>query len=131
MIEKIAFFILAGVYMLGAAEPGFQTCYDKAGSTADEISCIDKEYSYYDKILNQYYKEIMRHFRNDPGERKYLREAQRAWIVYRDKKCRFEGYPMRGGSAESVIVFGCRTTETKKRALELKAIAKDIKNNTN
>ena len=127
---KIAgFIILAGVYILGAVEPDFQTCYDKVHSTADEISCIDKEYSYYDKILNQYYKEIMHHFRNDPREQKYLREAQRAWIVYRDKKCTFEGYPMRDGSGESVIVFGCKTTETKKRALELKVIAKDIKNN--
>ena len=42
-----------------------------------------------------------------PGYYQALLDAQRAWIKYRDLECRIEGYAMRGGSAESMMISGC------------------------
>jgi uncharacterized protein YecT (DUF1311 family) len=44
-----------------------------------------------------------------------LREAQRAWITFRDKACEAEGFAMRGGSAEPLLVYGCMRQLTEER----------------
>ena len=106
----------------------FDACYKKAKSTTDNIACIDKEYKFYDKKLNIAYKKIRAKLSSEPKELKYLKEAQKAWIIYRDKKCKFEGYPMRNGTGELLIVYGCKTRETKRRAKELEDIVDELKN---
>jgi uncharacterized protein YecT (DUF1311 family) len=44
-----------------------------------------------------------------------LKQAQRAWITFRDKACEAEGYAMRGGSAEPLLVYGCMRLLTEER----------------
>jgi len=44
-----------------------------------------------------------------------LLDGQRAWITYRDKTCEAEGGPMRGGTAEPLLVFTCRERLTRER----------------
>lgn len=53
------------------------------------------------------------------GGEQALLEAQRAWITFRDAQCKAEGYPMRGGSAEPLLVFGCMTELTRQRTQAL------------
>ncbi|MBL4927713.1 DUF1311 domain-containing protein [Tabrizicola sp. KVB23] len=57
------------------------------------------------------------------GGEKALREAQRAWITFRDAECKAEGYPMRGGSAEPLLVYGCMAALTRERTETLARIA--------
>jgi uncharacterized protein YecT (DUF1311 family) len=51
-----------------------------------------------------------------------LLESQRAWLKYRDAQCRFEGYLVRGGTAEPLMVNGCQEQLTKKRTQDLKSL---------
>ena len=48
-----------------------------------------------------------------------LKEAQRAWISFRDKACEVEGYAMKGGSAEPLLVYGCMRQLTEDRTGQL------------
>jgi uncharacterized protein YecT (DUF1311 family) len=51
-----------------------------------------------------------------------LKQAQRAWITFRDKACEAEGYAMRGGSAEPLLVYGCMRLLTEERTGHLTAM---------
>jgi len=55
-----------------------------------------------------------------PGEEATLREAQRAWVTFRDASCRLESFEARGGSMQPMIDGGCRASMTRARAAELR-----------
>ncbi|HTU12929.1 MAG TPA: lysozyme inhibitor LprI family protein [Allosphingosinicella sp.] len=55
-----------------------------------------------------------------PGEEATLREAQRAWVSFRDASCRLESFEARGGSMQPMIDGGCRATMTRARTAELR-----------
>ena len=57
---------------------------------------------------------------SEPGEEASLREAQRAWVTFRDAQCRLAGYEARGGSMEPMLYNGCRATLTRARTAELR-----------
>ncbi len=58
-----------------------------------------------------------------PGSEAKLREAQRAWILFRDAHCTLEGYDQaRGGSMEPMVYGGCRARLTRERTRQLTQI---------
>lgn len=59
---------------------------------------------------------------NEQGGASALKDAQRAWITFRDKACEAEGFAMRGGSAEPLLVYGCMRQLTEDRAAQLWAM---------
>jgi uncharacterized protein YecT (DUF1311 family) len=58
-----------------------------------------------------------------PGWFESLREAQRAWLVFRDAHCRIDGYTARGGSMEPMLVSFCKRALTEQRTQQLKELA--------
>jgi uncharacterized protein YecT (DUF1311 family) len=56
----------------------------------------------------------------EPGEEATLREAQRAWVGFRDAQCRMESFEARGGSMQPMLDSGCRATLTRARTAELR-----------
>ncbi|HEY5710880.1 MAG TPA: lysozyme inhibitor LprI family protein [Allosphingosinicella sp.] len=56
----------------------------------------------------------------EPGEEATLREAQRAWVGFRDAQCRMESFEARGGSMQTMLDSGCRATLTRARTAELR-----------
>jgi uncharacterized protein YecT (DUF1311 family) len=56
---------------------------------------------------------------DEQGGAKALKDAQRAWITFRDKACEAEGYAMKGGSAEPLLVYGCMRQLTDERTNHL------------
>ncbi len=50
-----------------------------------------------------------------------LRDAQRAWIIYRDKSCAAEGHMFSGGSMRPLIENSCKESLTRRRTEELRA----------
>lgn len=52
-----------------------------------------------------------------------LRDGQRAWVTFRDATCAAEGYAMHGGSAEPMVIYGCRARLTEQRTADLAAMA--------
>jgi len=62
----------------------------------------------------------------DPSYVDALVAAQRAWLTFRDTQCRLEGYSMRGGSAQSLEISGCKTRLTIDRTQQLAKLIKDL-----
>ena len=100
--------------------PEFSSCMDQSsGVTVNMIDCIGQEHERQDARLNRVYNELMGTL---PAERKNaLRDAQRAWLKYREANCHFYDDP-NGGSIARVQANDCFMTETAKRAKELEDI---------
>lgn len=56
------------------------------------------------------------------GADQALLNAQRAWITFRDAQCASEGFAMRGGSAEPLLIYGCMASLTEDRVENLRAV---------
>ena len=56
------------------------------------------------------------------GAAKALLTAQRAWIKYRDAACDAEGFTVRGGTMESMIIATCQERLTRQRSEDLRRV---------
>ena len=94
-------------------------------------ACAARDFSTADSDLNAAYAQargVMRRIdatlpANQRGAEVALRDAQRAWVTFRDNACAAEGFQMRGGSAEPLVVLGCKARLTQARAADLWALA--------
>ena len=92
--------------------------------------CAEQDWQAADAELNRVYTSVMADMTamdqalppELQGAAQTLRDAQRAWITFRDANCRLAGYPMRGGSAEPLLVYGCFRQMTLDRSAELRAL---------
>ncbi|MCB6176838.1 lysozyme inhibitor LprI family protein [Rhodobacter sp. Har01] len=92
--------------------------------------CAEQDWQRADAALNAAYKAALALLQRwdadlpeaERGGAQALREAQRAWITFRDKACEAEGFAMRGGSAEPLLVYGCMAGLTEDRAAQLRAL---------
>ena len=104
---------------------------ENAMSQMEMTYCAEQDWLMQDADLNDAYaaaKAAMRQVdaglpKAERGAEAYLRDAQRAWIGFRDSACAAEGYLMHGGSAEPMVIYGCRARLTEARALDLWALA--------
>jgi uncharacterized protein YecT (DUF1311 family) len=89
--------------------------------------CAHQEWQIADAELNSVYKRVTAMLKEQDaqldavlrGGPEALRDAQRAWITFRDKTCEAEGFAMRGGSAEPMVVAFCLTRITRERIAHL------------
>jgi uncharacterized protein YecT (DUF1311 family) len=65
---------------------------------------------------------------DEQGGAAALKEAQRAWITFRDKTCEAEGYAMKGGSAEPLLIYGCMRLVTEERTNHLTSMVEAYAN---
>ena len=66
----------------------FSKCMDKSdGVTVEMLGCIAAEAKLQDARLNKVYKDVMAEL-SEP-RKKELRDAQRAWVKFRDANCNF------------------------------------------
>jgi uncharacterized protein YecT (DUF1311 family) len=93
--------------------------------------CAEQDWQAADAALNDAYRAaraMMRQIdlglpKDEQGAEANLREAQRAWVSFRDATCAAEGYAMHGGSAEPMVIYGCRARLTEQRTVDLLAMA--------
>ncbi|MDT8856110.1 lysozyme inhibitor LprI family protein [Paracoccaceae bacterium Fryx2] len=93
--------------------------------------CAEQDWNAADKALNVTYKAARDVMRNIDaglpearrGAEMQLRDAQRAWVTFRDATCSAEGYAYHGGSIEPMVIYACRARLTWQRAEDLDAIA--------
>ncbi|ABD54665.1 lysozyme inhibitor LprI family protein [Jannaschia sp. CCS1] len=85
----------------------------------DLSECHAREAARWDELLNIIYRRVIQTLDADGEVR--LREAQRAWITYRDLTCEMERMRYAGGSIAPMIQSQCvaRLTEQRTRDLEL------------
>ena len=101
---------------------------------ADMNLCAAIAFRNADAELNAAYRDAVAHARgadraaaaylnegdDRPGEESSLREAQRAWVAFRDAHCRLQGYEARGGSMEPMLYDGCRAALARERSAQLR-----------
>lgn len=124
MVRWIVSMMVAGVCAAGPAAA--QNCDDPQDQQSMN-RCAWLEFETADRALNVAYKKaraFLRQMDADlPAELRggamALRDAQRAWISFRDKACEADGFLFRGGTMEPLIVATCKTRLTKRRTGDL------------
>ncbi len=94
--------------------------------------CAQQDWDKADAQLNQVYKlavasmqELDSYQEQEAGRigESSLREAQRAWVDFRDKACLAEAFTFHGGSAQPMVYGSCMARLTISRVEDLKYIA--------
>ncbi|MDD1017240.1 lysozyme inhibitor LprI family protein [Pseudomonas rubra] len=99
--------------------PDYTACMKTAESTLAMNNCNGAEIKHQDSRLNSAYKKAMAGL--EGPQQAQLREAQRAWIKYRDANCKLY-YSLTGGTIDQLNGAGCLLSSTKARADELQAL---------
>ena len=89
----------------------------------DLNQCAYQEWEAADVELNAAYKRAIGLLQewdanlpeDEQGGADALKAGQRAWITFRDQACAAEGYAMKGGSAEPLLIYGCMRVLTEER----------------
>src|ERR1041384_7648352 len=97
-------------------------CAD-AQSQAEMNMCWGKEYKAADAKLNKTYQDLMSKL--DESEKVQLKNAQLAWLKYRDANCEFVADQYKGGTMRPMIAAICLADVTDNRTKELTAQMKE------
>ena len=125
------FAVLIALTLTAALPAAAQEADCAAPVTQIEMNtCAAQDWAAADARLNDVYAETLavmqasdRDYPIDgPSEEDRLRRAQRAWVAYRDANCDSAGYPMRGGSAEPLLFYGCLRAMTEDRIADLQSL---------
>lgn len=85
-----------------------------SGSYTDIALCGMSKFEKSDVKLNQTYNELLKALKDDRPRHKLVVESQRAWLVYRDKSCKY------WADLLSYHVTWCKFDITERRVEELK-----------
>ena len=102
---------------LGNVRASEKAC-EEAVTTAEMRDCVNHRYAKVDDKLNQVYRRLLAQL--DPERRKLLRDAQKSWIVFRDKNAAFVASDAEGGTLYWIIEVSERASMTERRIKELK-----------
>jgi uncharacterized protein YecT (DUF1311 family) len=116
--------LLAAGSALGQGEKK-SPCSD-ANTQAEMNICAGKEYKTADGTLNRVYQQLVAML--DAEEKTQLKNAQTAWIKYRDAHCDFVADQYKGGSIRPMIYSLCLADVTQNRTAELRVQIKDRSN---
>jgi uncharacterized protein YecT (DUF1311 family) len=126
-------FALTIAFAAAAMQPMTEAECAAAMSQMEMNACAQQAFERADAELNALYRRLIDGAREDdgspdngrsdgddrPGAEATLREAQRAWVAFRDAHCRGEGYAERGGSMEPMIFHQCLERLTRERIAQL------------
>lgn len=121
--------LLAGISVASAqdvdcSDPQVQMEMTYCAEMAWEAADGDLNYAY--QMARRYMNSLDEDLPDDlKGAAETLRDAQRAWIAFRDKACEAEGYQARGGTMESMLVYSCYERMTRARTEDLRAMAEE------
>ena len=118
----VLLFVLAGGVAIGQRKSKSDPCAN-AFTQFEMNQCAGKAFRTADATMNQVYRKLVSML--DEGEKAQLKEAQVAWLKYRDTNCEFVADQYKGGSIRPLIQATCLTDMTKARTTELKAQIKE------
>jgi uncharacterized protein YecT (DUF1311 family) len=102
-------------------------CVDAPGAnTFTIVACNMREQTIWDGRLNEWYGQAQSHLKDNAAAAAALKDAQRAWIQFRDAKCGYWEKRYEGGTFASVATGNCTRIETGRRALEMRSIFEDL-----
>ena len=109
----VSLLVVASVFGQGTKKA---PCSD-ANTQAEMNICAGKEYKAADATLNRVYQQLVGML--EPEEKAQLKEAQTAWIKYRDTNCDFVADQFKGGTIRPMIYGLCLAEVTSNRTSEL------------
>ncbi len=121
-ITFLLLFVMASGAALGQRKKKSDPCANPL-TQFDMNQCAGKAYRAADETMNQVYGKLFSMLNDD--EKAQLREAQLAWLKYRDTNCEFVADEYKGGSIRPLIQATCLAEMTKKRTTELKTQIKE------
>jgi uncharacterized protein YecT (DUF1311 family) len=95
-----------------------QTPCADAATQFEMNQCARKAHEAADAGLNKVYNRFAAML--DDEQRAHLKEAELAWIKYRDTNCDFEGAFYKGGTMRPMVQSYCLARVTNERTAELK-----------
>lgn len=107
-----------------------QDC-DQAMTQADMNQCAGQQLEKADIALNKAWTAAMERMhvidegmpQDQRGAAQALRDAQRAWIILRDKGCEAASWANYGGSIRPLVMLNCKTGATEERTADLLELA--------
>ncbi|MGF1751762.1 lysozyme inhibitor LprI family protein [Vibrio cionasavignyae] len=91
-------------------------CLAKNGGATAGYLCVDKKIKSVDVELNESYKRaINRILVEDPDLEESFREAQRAWLKFKDSECKFIGSSLTSSPWRGVQIEECKLQMMKER----------------
>ncbi len=110
---------------IGQAANACQSASADGSTTLGIVDCIRAETAIWDGLLNDVYQRVRDDMRVEDSaggvinRADALRDAQRAWIAFRDADCALAYAQWQDGSIRSIVGANCHMTMTAQRTLEL------------
>jgi uncharacterized protein YecT (DUF1311 family) len=118
-MQMLRIVTITAAALVGAAAPAFAGAQGEpgqcTGSTQEMVECLNAQRAHWDKELTIAYQTLMKSA--VPAQRALLRDAERAWIKYRDANCAY--YAAGEGTIARINAAACLRDMTQKRAEEL------------
>ena len=121
-LTLLILFAAVAISVFGQEQKKTDPCAD-AQSQAEMNMCWGKEYKAANAKLNKIYQDFMSKL--DESEKVQLKNAQLAWLKYRDANCDFVADQYKGGTMRPMIAAMCLAEVTNARVNELKSQIKD------
>lgn len=113
------FFATASLLLSTLAPAAALDCTN-ANTQAEMNQCAGESFQEADQALNQAYGDLMGGFGEQEDLKEALREAQRAWIRFRDAECDFRTFSSRMGSIYPTLRAACLEDLTRARTEQLR-----------
>ncbi len=130
IVKRFALVVTAGVFSASIASGQDITC-NPEGNTMEMGACLQKDFEKADKGLNAVYQKLLKSLSNEDKESgaegevtrvARLKDAQRAWVAWRDVECVLRSVGNFGGSIESLNIPACTARLTEERTKLLTGI---------
>lgn len=121
-ITLLVLLFLAAAIPVGYGQKKSEPCADMQTQT-DMTICWGNQYKAADAKLNQVYRQFTAKL--DDEEKAQLKNAQTAWLKYRDTNCEFVADQYKGGTMRPMIAAICLADVTDNRTRELTAQMKE------
>lgn len=113
-------FLATAALLLSTLAPAAAVDCSNADTQTEMNQCAGESLKAADQALNKAYGDLMSGFGEQEDLKKALREAQRAWISFRDAECDFRTFSSRTGSIYPTLRAGCLEDLTRARTEQLR-----------
>ena len=122
IVTVLMILVMTAIYCVAQEQKKTEPCAD-AQTQAEMNMCWGKEYKAADTSLNEAYRRFAAKL--DDEEKAQLKNAQLAWLKYRDANCDVVADQYKGGTMRPMIAAICLADVTNNRTIELKAQMKE------
>ena len=124
-IKQAVGVIIVSLALFTTANASHNSC-ENATTQAQINACSASDYAAEDNRLNSSYTRLQGLLTTK--DKNQLKVAQRAWIDFRDKACKFDARNSVGGSIYPTVLNSCLTSYTEQRRMQLEDEIASIQN---